>query len=244
VNIQNLHSWDLSVAQAKDLQRELSSRVILADRFTPIQYVAGVDVAFKEAGQISRAAVVVLTFPELAIVEQTVAEVPTVFPYEPGLLSFREIPPVLAALQKLTIQPDLILCDGQGLAHPRRFGLACHLGLLLDLPTIGVAKNRYIGKHEPLGEERGAQEALIDRSEVIGTVLRTRAGTKPLYVSIGHRISLPTAVNYVLHCTPRYRLPETTRQADHLSKVPSAAEIAIEKAEAEEQATDKVQANG
>jgi deoxyribonuclease V len=196
----------------------LRDRVEMLDRLDPVHYVAGVDVGFKEDGKISRAAVTVLSFPDLELVDRAVAEEPTVFPYVPGYLSFREIPPILQALAKLSIEPQLILCDGQGLAHRCRFGLACHLGLVLNVPTIGVAKNLFIGTHEALPDERGAWVPLLDKEETIGVVLRTRAGVKPLYVSIGHRISLNTAIDYVLKCTPQYRLPETTRQADRLSR--------------------------
>ncbi|MCI0577396.1 MAG: deoxyribonuclease V, partial [Chloroflexi bacterium] len=144
---------------------------------------------------------------------------PTTFPYIPGLLSFRETPAVLEALAQLTIRPDLLLCDGQGLAHPRRLGIACHLGLLSDIPSIGVAKSLLVGRHEPLADERGRWQPLRDRGEVVGAVLRTRAGVAPIYVSIGHRISLETALKYVMRCTPKYRLPETTRQAHRLASV-------------------------
>jgi deoxyribonuclease V len=135
----------------------------------------------------------------------------------PGYLSFRELPAVLQALEGLTTMPDLLLCDGQGLAHPRRFGLACHLGVLTDLPSIGVAKSRLIGVHEDPPPEKGQWVALTDKGEIIGAVLRTRSKVSPLYVSLGHRISLPTAIDYVLRCTTRYRLPETTRWAHRLA---------------------------
>jgi len=149
---------------------------------------------------------------------EAVVEQPVDFPYVPGMLSFREVPSALAALQRLAVRPDLVLCDGQGLAHPRRFGLACHLGLLADLPTIGVAKSKLIGDYDEPGDERGAHSPLRHKDEVIGVVLRTRARVSPLYVSIGYRVSLDTAIEFVLACAPRYRLPETTRLADRLSK--------------------------
>jgi deoxyribonuclease V len=213
-----LHPWNLTIQQARSVQADLCGQVETVDRLDSVLYVAGVDVGFTADDQISRAAVTVLSFPDLVVVDQAVVEEPTVFPYLTGYLSFREIPPILSALAKLSIDPQLILCDGQGLAHPRRFGLACHLGLVLNLPTIGVAKTLYIGTHEPLPDERGAWVPLLDKGETIGAVLRTRPQVKPLYISIGHQISLNTAIDYVLHCTPKYRLPETTRQADRLSK--------------------------
>lgn len=212
-----LHAWNLAPAQAVELQRRLAAQVVCEDALGPVRYVAGVDVGFEAGNTVTRAAVVVLDFPALIVADQAVARRPTAFPYIPGLLSFRELPAVLDAFARLTLHPDLILCDGQGLAHPRRFGLACHLGVWLDMPAIGVAKSRLIGTHEDVPVEKGAQRPLIDRGECIGTVLRTRAGVQPLYVSVGHRISLPTAVDYVLRCTPRYRLPETTRAAHKLA---------------------------
>ncbi len=172
---------------------------------------------FEADGTISRAAVAVLSFPDLQLQETSIARRPTSFPYIPGFLSFREIPAVLDALEKIKITPDLILCDGQGIAHPRRFGIACHLGVLVDIPTIGVAKSLLIGKHEDLSETRGRWQPLVHKGETIGAVLRTRIGVKPVYVSSGHRISLTTAIDYVLRCTPKYRLPETTRIADKLA---------------------------
>ncbi len=217
ISIKNLHPWDVTPAEAVAIQQRLRGLVETADRLGPVARVAGVDVGFEEGGRITRAAVVVLSFPNLAMVEQAVARQPTSFPYVPGLLSFREVPAVLKALQQLSAPPDLLLCDGQGTAHPRRFGIACHLGVLCDLPSIGVAKTRLIGRHDDLPEEKGAWVPLEDKGEVIGTVLRTRKGVAPLYISPGHRISLETALRFVLACTPRYRLPETTRQAHRLA---------------------------
>jgi deoxyribonuclease V len=211
------HSWDLTPAEAIALQQRLRDRVIRQDRFAPPSRIAGVDVGFEDNGRITRAAVAVLAFPSLAPLEQAVVRQPTRFPYVPGLLSFREIPAIREALERLDRPPELILCDGQGLAHPRRFGLACHLGLLTDTPTIGVGKTRLIGSHDRVPEMKGAWVPLLDKDEVIGAVVRTRAGVKPLYVSIGHRISLATAVTYVLAATTRYKLPETTRAAHRLA---------------------------
>ncbi len=213
------HRWDLSVAAAIALQRRLQGRVVTADAIGPLRRVAGVDVGFEEDGAVTRAAVVVLAFPGLEPLDSAVARRPTAFPYVPGLLSFRELPAVLDALRGLRILPDLVLCDGQGLAHPRRFGLACHLGVLLDLPSIGVAKSLLVGAHSPLPPERGRWRALRDRGQTVGAALRTRTGVAPVYVSIGHRVSLRGAIRHVLACAPRYRLPETTRLAHHLASV-------------------------
>ncbi len=206
------------IEEAKEIQKQLQPQVITEDKLGKIEYVAGVDVGFPENNTISQAAVAVLSFPKLKLVEKQIATCPTVFPYIPGYLSFREIPVLLLALEKLKITPDLILCDGQGLAHPRRFGLACHLGVILDIPTIGVAKTLFVGKHEELPQKKGSWQPLIDKEETIGAVLRSRYNVKPIYVSIGHRISLPTAINYVMGCITKYRLPETTRYADRASK--------------------------
>ncbi len=217
MEIYQRHSWTLTVEEATAIQNQLSGEIITSDQLGEVNYVAGVDVGFEDNYAISRAAVAVLSFPELQLIEQAIARRPTTFPYIPGFLSFREVPVVLDALSQIKITPDLILCDGQGIAHPRRFGLACHLGLLITVPTIGVAKSRLIGQHEELPLEKGNWQALRHRGEVIGAVVRSRTGVKPLYVSPGHRISLPTAIDYVLRCTPKYRLPETTRWADKLA---------------------------
>ena len=182
-----------------------------------MRHVAGTDVGFERGGSISCATVAVLSFPQLDLVDHAVARLPTRFPYVPGLLSFREIPVLLAALDKLRITPYLILCDGQGLAHPRRFGIASHLGVYCGVPTIGVAKSRLIGEHGQPMQRRGAWVPLRDKGETIGAVLRSRTNTEPLYVSIGHRVSLPLAVRYVMACTTKFRLPETTRWAHRLA---------------------------
>ncbi|MBW4575559.1 MAG: deoxyribonuclease V [Aphanothece sp. CMT-3BRIN-NPC111] len=217
MKIYQRHPWPLTLEEAIAIQEQLRIEVITEDRLEPVQYVAGVDGGFEESGTITRAAVAVLGFPDLQLQEQAIARRSTTFPYVPGYLSFREIPAVLDALEKINITPDLILCDGQGIAHPRRFGIACHLGVLLDVPTIGVAKSLLIGKYADVPDERGAWQPLLHRGETIGAVLRTRTGVKPVYVSSGHRVSLTTAIDYVLRCTPKYRLPETTRWADKLA---------------------------
>lgn len=211
------HPWELTPREAMALQRELAPRVVREDRLGDVRCVAGVDVGYEEGGKLTRAAVAVLDFPALTVREEMVVRVPTRFPYVPGLLSFREIPAVLEAFAALESTPDLVLCDGQGYAHPRRFGLACHLGVLLDVPTIGAAKSRLLGEHPEVPPERGAWVPLTDQGELIGAVLRTRARTRPLYVSVGHRISLDTAIRWTLACAPRYRLPETTRAAHRLA---------------------------
>jgi len=217
MKIKITHPWDLSPADAIQLQRELCSGIIEADDLGPVRYVAGVDVGFEQSNTITCAAVAILTFPELTLIEHAISRQATRMPYIPGLLSFREIPAVLDAMQQLKQLPDLLLCDGQGRAHPRRFGIASHLGLITDIPSIGVGKTRLTGTHEEVPNERGAWQTLLDKGETIGAVLRTRINTKPIYVSVGHRISLETAIKYVMACTPRYRLPETTRIADKLA---------------------------
>ena len=214
------HSWEVTPEQARRIQVEGRAQVVTADWLGEVRRVAGIDVGFEEAGSVTRAAVAVLAFPTLRPLESALARLPTAFPYVPGLLSFREIPAVLEALHQLFAPPELLLCDGQGYAHPRRFGLACHLGVLTGLPSIGVAKSRLLGTHGPLPAHKGAWVPLLDGQETIGAVLRTRTGVAPLYVSIGHRVTLPTAIHWVLACTTRYRLPETTRQAHRLASGP------------------------
>lgn len=215
-----LHSWEVTPAEARGLQEQLRGRVIERDDLPRITRVAGIDVGFEDAGRATRAAVAVLSFPDLTPLDESVVHRPTCFPYVPGLLSFREIPAVLDALAGLRLDPDLLICDGQGRAHPRRFGLACHLGVVCGLPSIGAAKSRLIGEHGELGWAKGSLAELRDRDELIGMVVRSRDGVQPLYVSVGHRVSLRTAVRLVLACTTRYRLPETTRRAHHLASGP------------------------
>ena len=217
VKIHHPHPWDVTPAQAREIQNHLRDRVETVDRLPEIGIVAGVDVGFEQQGSTTRAAVTLLSFPSLEPVDQVLARLPTQFPYIPGLLSFRELPAILEAMKQLRRLPDLLLCDGQGIAHPRRFGIACHLGLLTDIPSIGVAKSRLIGSHSELPTEKGSRVPLMDQGEQIGCVLRTRTGVKPLYISSGHRISLQTAIDYALACTTRFRLPETTRSAHKLA---------------------------
>lgn len=225
MELQHAHDWNLTPQEAIALQQSLRQEVITTDQLGSVQRVAGVDVGFETDGTITRAAVSVLSFPDLKLVEQSVARRPTSFPYVPGLLSFREVPAVLDALAQLSQLPDLLLCDGQGRAHPRRFGIACHIGLLINRPAIGVGKSLLVGTHSAVPDEKGAWVALIHKGETIGAVLRTRINTKPLYISSGHRISLETAIDYVLRCTPKYRLPETTRYAHKLASEIPAAEV-------------------
>ncbi len=215
-----LDSWPTTARAAIAVQQALRHRVITVNELGPVRRVAGLDVGFERQGTVARAAVAVLSYPDLTLADQVVARYPVHFPYISGLLSFREVPALLAALDKLGAQPDLLLCDGQGLAHPRRFGLACHLGVLTGVPSIGVAKSLLIGEHDALSDRRGAWRPLRHKNEIIGAALRTRAGAAPVYVSIGHKVSLATAIRYVLACAPRYRLPETTRAAHRLASGP------------------------
>lgn len=205
-----------SFAQARRLQEQLRGQVVTHDRLGSVRRVAGAD-AHYVADQLC-AAVVVMSFPDLAVVESALVHQPIPFPYVPGLLSFREAPAILSALDRLSEKPDLLLVDGQGLAHPRRFGLACHVGVLSDTPTIGVAKSRLLGTYQEPALKRGAWSPLADRGETIGAVLRTRTTVRPLFVSIGHRVSLRTAIELVLRCSPHFRLPEPLRAADRLSR--------------------------
>lgn len=211
------HSWNISPAQAIAIQQELRQLAVLQDDFDRITTVAGIDVGFDKITNTGRAAIAVLHLPALELVETAVAEMALHFPYVPGLLSFREIPVILKALEKLSKPPDLLLCDGQGYAHPRRLGIASHLGILADIPAIGVAKTRLIGTHDTVPGNKGGWTSLVDNDEVIGAVLRTRENVKPLYISAGHRVSLATSLSYVMQCITRYKLPETTRQAHALS---------------------------
>ena len=225
-----LHRWNVTPAEARRIQEELRHRVELADRVGQVRTVAGADVAFdltrpprSHRGPRAFAGVVVYRFPEMTEIERASAEHPLRFPYVPGLLSFREAPALLAAFELLRHCPDVIFCDGQGYAHPRRFGIACHLGVLLDCATIGCAKSRLIGTHTLPAARAGAWKPLRDphtpggpprRGEIVGAILRTRPGVRPIFVSIGHRVSLARALELTLAVCDGYRIPRPTREAD------------------------------
>jgi len=218
VALRRLHGWKLSPKEAIRLQRELSHRLVLSWDGLEVTSVAGVDVSVKDRR--ARAAIVVLSYPDLAPIEAATAETDAAFPYVPGLLTFREGPVILAAWEKLDSQPDLLLFDGQGIAHPRGIGLAAHIGLWLDRPSLGVAKSKLYGVHEPPGPDRGDFSNLLDEADpdrVIGSVLRTRSNVKPVFVSPGHRIDAEHATGFTLACCTRYRLPETTRWAHRVA---------------------------
>lgn len=220
-----LHRWDLSVAEARETQLWLRERLIIEDQIPKVTRVAGADVALCLAGPRgwergegwAVAGVVVYRFPEMEEIERASAKCPLTFPYVPGLLSFREIPALLAAFEQVRQAPEVIFCDGQGYAHPRRFGLACHLGVLLDCPTIGVAKSILIGKHRAPARSAGSSAPLVDpdQGETVGAALRAVTGVKPVYVSAGHRISLPRALALTRAVSDGYRIPKPTREADH-----------------------------
>jgi deoxyribonuclease V len=210
------HCFDLNPDDAVALQSQLASQVITEDKLPPeIRLVAGVDVAYDDARDCLFAAVVILDTADLRVIETVTAEGSPAFAYIPGLFSFRELPAIAPAVEKLRNVPDLVICDGHGIAHPRRFGLACHLGVTYDVPAIGCGKTRLIGEADEPGSRRGEMAKLTDGGEVIGAVLRTQDAVKPVYVSPGHRISLPTACNWVLRLASKYRLPEPIRAANH-----------------------------
>jgi len=212
-----LHRWNLDIAAARAVQSRLADRVETQDRLGPVHTVAGVDCGFEHNGTVTRAAIIVKSWPGLETVGSALARVPTTFPYVPGYLSFREMPAILAAFETLDTLPDLLLCDGQGIAHPRRLGIACHLGLWLDRPAIGVGKSRLVGEFDEPGPAKGDRSALRHNGANIGTVLRTRDNVRPLFVSPGHRVSTETATQWVLDCATRYRLPEPVHAADRLA---------------------------
>lgn len=215
-----LTDWPQTIAEAKVVQARLRQDVSLRDGFPKnIKLIAGTDVGFKDKGKLTRAAVVVLDAVSGTVQEEVVVEVPTCFPYIPGYLSFRELPALLQAVAKLRVEPDVFLCDGQGIAHPRRVGLASHLGVLLDKPMVGVAKSRLSGRYDEPGVEKGDASPLLDGDEQLGWVLRSRTGVKPLFISPGHRVSLGSALKLVNANLGRFRLPEATRLADKLASL-------------------------
>jgi len=216
VQVKSLHGWQVSINQALDIQRKLADQVSRKSEVNVPQFIAGADIAVWRAQGTAQAAVVVLQYPELKLVETKVVNGKLHFPYVPGLLSFRESPLTLAAFESLNTTPDLILVDGQGIAHPRRLGFASHMGLFLNTPTIGCAKSLLCGQHEEPDVKPGSYAEIVDRGEVIGAALRTKFGVKPIFISIGHKVDLQTAVHWVLECCHGYRVPEPTRLA-HLA---------------------------
>ena len=211
-----IHRWNVSPARAIAIQRQLASRVEVSRLRHPVRYVAGLDATFSRDEKWCVAAVVLWDLRRRAVVEQYVERRRLVFPYVPGLLSFREASALLAAIGKLQVRPDVLMCDGQGFAHPRRFGIACHVGVLTGLPSLGCAKSILVGEHGALNAARGSRAPLMDHGERVGTVLRTRDGVNPVYVSIGHRIDLRGAEAVALRCATSFRLPEPTRLAHQL----------------------------
>lgn len=216
MKVVRLHGWGVSTGQAREIQMQLASQVSRLGEVSNPRLIAGVDISINKGAETGTGAVVVLNYHGLELVETRVVTDRVEFPYIPGFLSFREAPLILAACERLTVTPDLIMVDGQGIAHPRRMGLASHLGLLLNTPTIGCAKSRLCGSHKELGAEAGSYAELLDGNEIIGAALRTKAGLNPVYVSIGHKVDLPTSIHWVLACCRGYRLPEPARMA-HLA---------------------------
>lgn len=211
MKVRTLNRWDVTPAEARAIQAELAPRVVRTGNPENVRLIAGIDVALPPGH--TRAAVVVDQYPDLTPVDVVTADCPLTFPYVPGLLSFREAPAIVAACEKMPLEPDLVIVDGQGLLHPRRIGLASHIGLILDRPTIGCAKSLLVGQHAPVGENRGDWEPIEDKGEIIGAAVRSRVGVKPIYVSVGNCIGLEPAITWVLRCCRRYRLPEPQRQA-------------------------------
>ena len=216
MRVERLHSWQVNFTQARDMQRSLAAQVSRSGQVGSLRFIAGVDMSVDKAQGTATAAVVVLRYPELGVVEVKLVNGKLDFPYIPGLLSFRESPLILTACQGLAVTPELILVDGQGIAHPRRLGLASHLGLFLNTPTIGCAKSLLCGQYEEPGIEPGSYAEVVDKGDTIGAVLRTKPRVKPVYVSIGHKIDLENAIHWVLQCCRGYRLPEPSRLA-HLA---------------------------
>jgi len=218
----------MDIAKLRDSQRLHAADVICQDDFDvmPPRFIGGADVGFEQGGEVTRAALVILAYPSLEVIEHQVARIATTMPYIPGFLSFRETPALQAAWQKLTHRPDLLLVDGHGIAHPRRLGVASHFGLLVDVPTIGVAKKRLCGTFTEPGAQPGSVQPLMDKEEQLGWVLRSKARCNPLFISPGHRVSQTTALQWVQNCLRGYRLPEPTRWADAVaSRRPASARL-------------------
>lgn len=219
--LHHAHDWDVTPKDAVAIQRDLADRIRETPLDGPIETIAGIDVSIRKdaAGEpFAQAAIAVLRLDDLTRIDQAIHRDAVPFPYVPGLLSFREVPVILPALEQLTVRPDVLMTDSQGKAHPRRMGLACHLGVLLDWPTLGVAKSKLTGDFGNLGAEKGSRAKLMDRGEVVGVALRTRTDVKPVYVSVGHRMTLEDAIALTLRCSPTYKIPEPTRHAHRLSR--------------------------
>ena len=213
MDISDLHPWNVTYKEAVKIQKDLKDKVILKKIDKRIKYVAGLDVSYARGSNIMWAGVVVLDFPSLNKAEERWSQKKASFPYIPGLLSFREVPALIDALRKMEIEPDLIFCDGQGIAHPRGLGLASHLGILLKKPTIGCAKSLLVGTYNQVGEGKGNYAYLTYRNRVVGAALRTRAKVKPIFISPGYGIMLKDCIKFVLKTCSKYRIPEPTRQA-------------------------------
>ena len=209
----DLYTWDVDSQQAVDIQKMISHKVVVSDSFSEIRTVAGADVSFNRGDDIAYAGVIVMTYPDLKVIETKCTQTKITFPYIPGLLSFREAPPLLSTFESIEHEPDLIIFDGQGMAHQRRAGIASHLGMILNKPSIGCAKSRLVGEYVNPGPSKGDRSDLVHNGQLVGSVLRTKDRVNPLFISVGHLISLETSIEYVLSCSTRYRLPEPTRQA-------------------------------
>ena len=220
LTLHHVHPWDVSPKEAIAIQRELAGKVQPAPLTTDVKHIAGVDVSV--SGDAFQTAIVVLELKSLEVVDEAVWRGNVPFPYIPGLLSFREMPAILPALEKLSIWPDVFMTDSQGLAHPRRFGLACHLGVMLNMPAFGVAKTRFIGRYKEPGLSKGSRSPLEDKGEIVGSVVRTRDKVKPVFISLGHLTTLEDAVRLTFASTTKYKIPEPTRLAHKLSKTKNA----------------------
>jgi deoxyribonuclease V len=211
--IHQLHKWDVTVQEAIAIQKKLADRCVFSCRIPQLVRIAGADISYNKNTNILYAVVIVLSYPAMEIIELQQTKAVPQFPYIPGLLSFREVPPLLECFEMVRNVPDVVMCDGQGYAHPRRFGLACHLGVLLNIPTIGCAKSRLTGEGVEPTLKRGSISPLYDRGEEIGQIVRTKDNVKPMYISSGNLISLSDAVHVALLCSTKYRIPEPTRKA-------------------------------
>lgn len=217
MKIKHLHNWQIKPSEAKIIQSSLASKVDIKNHIKKVNHIAGVDVSVNP-NNLGCAAIVILSYPDFEIIYKDIKIEHISFPYIPGLLSFREIPLLITLLNSVTVEPDIIFVDGQGITHPRRFGLASHLGILVDIPTIGCAKSLLCGMHEPVEEQQGSYQYVIDNNEIIGVALKTKIKSKPVIISIGHKVDLPNSIKWTLNSCKGYRLPEPCRLAHMASK--------------------------